>query len=282
MAGVDCSAGFILVAEKVKVAYSYNDKGRLEEGITESRGAHVHAVPTSDTAQTSSFISLSIAGMMCMENCGQTVQRALREIPGVDMAGSVSPADLTAAVEAIGFTASCIASTTTEKPTLGQDGAHPVWAIAVALGLVDRGCAMAWGDPCSCGDECRCVNCPQHGKHMKEDAFPSGWNGIKAADSSSSTKALPPLKRPQQPQQLRQQDAGAISDAQQAKSHQQGQRFGRRGCAQAFAQSLFQILETTDPNVVGWSSSGKTFRVRDRDKFCKEIMPKFSKREYEI
>eukprot|EP00752_Nemacystus_decipiens_P017281 g15483.t1 len=251
MAGVDCSAGFILVAEKVKVAYSYNDKGRLEEGITESRGAHVHAVPTSDTAQ-------------------------------VDMAGSVSPADLTAAVEAIGFTASCIASTTTEKPTLGQDGAHPVWAIAVALGLVDRGCAMAWGDPCSCGDECRCVNCPQHGKHMKEDAFPSGWNGIKAADSSSSTKALPPLKRPQQPQQLRQQDAGAISDAQQAKSHQQGQRFGRRGCAQAFAQSLFQILETTDPNVVGWSSSGKTFRVRDRDKFCKEIMPKFSKREYEI
>lgn len=33
--------------------------------------------------QTATFISLSISGMMCMENCGQTVQRALREIPGV-------------------------------------------------------------------------------------------------------------------------------------------------------------------------------------------------------
>lgn len=33
--------------------------------------------------QTSSFISLSVSGMKCMENCGQTVQQALREIPGV-------------------------------------------------------------------------------------------------------------------------------------------------------------------------------------------------------
>lgn len=33
--------------------------------------------------QTASFISLSVTGMMCMENCGQTVQRALREVPGV-------------------------------------------------------------------------------------------------------------------------------------------------------------------------------------------------------
>lgn len=33
--------------------------------------------------QTSSFISLNVAGMMCMENCGQTVQRALREVRGV-------------------------------------------------------------------------------------------------------------------------------------------------------------------------------------------------------
>lgn len=33
--------------------------------------------------QTSSFISLSVSGMMCMENCGQTVQQALKKVPGV-------------------------------------------------------------------------------------------------------------------------------------------------------------------------------------------------------
>ncbi|CAN0272070.1 unnamed protein product, partial [Hapterophycus canaliculatus] len=33
--------------------------------------------------QTSSFISLSVSGMRCMENCGQTVQRALQAVPGV-------------------------------------------------------------------------------------------------------------------------------------------------------------------------------------------------------
>lgn len=49
---------------------------------------------------------------------------------------------------------------------------------------------------------------------------------------------------------------------------------------QAFALSLFQMLETESPEVIGWSSSGKTFRVGDRDKFCKEIMPKFFKREF--
>lgn len=52
----------------------------------------------------------------------------------VDTAASVSPADLTAAVEAVGFTATCIASTTTEEPTLEQDGVNAVWAIASALG----------------------------------------------------------------------------------------------------------------------------------------------------
>lgn len=33
-------------------------------------------------------------------------------------------------------------------------------------GLVDRGCAMAWGDACNCGDDCKCVNCPQHMKKV--------------------------------------------------------------------------------------------------------------------
>eukprot|EP00903_Cladosiphon_okamuranus_P008324 g8008.t1 len=165
--------------------------------------------------QTSSFISLNVAGMMCMENCGQTVQRALREVPGVqsvtvhfptrtasvkvDTASSVSSADLTAAVEAIGFTASCIASTTTEEPSLGEDGVNAVWAIASALGLVDRGCAMAWGDPCSCGDECQCINCPYHGKNIKEASHAVDLV-LKAASLSNSTDPPPP-KQPQQQDQ---------------------------------------------------------------------------------
>lgn len=58
----------------------------------------------------------------------------VRWLEQVGMAPSVSPADLTSALEAIGFPASCIASTTTEEPTLEQDGVNAVWAIASALG----------------------------------------------------------------------------------------------------------------------------------------------------
>ena len=60
---------------------------------------------------------------------------------------------------------------------------------------------------------------------------------------------------------------------------QQEQRFGKRGSGQAFALGLFQILKTEDPKVIGWSSSGKAFRIGDSEKFCKEIMPRFFKRE---
>lgn len=52
----------------------------------------------------------------------------------VDPAASVSPTDLTSALDAIGFGSECIASTTTEEPTLEQDGVNAVWAIASALG----------------------------------------------------------------------------------------------------------------------------------------------------
>lgn len=45
------------------------------------------------------------------------------------------------------------------------------------LGLVDRGCAMAWGDPCTCGDDCMCVNCPQHMKKVRLECMRSWVRG---------------------------------------------------------------------------------------------------------
>lgn len=60
---------------------------------------------------------------------------------------------------------------------------------------------------------------------------------------------------------------------------QQEQRFGKRGSGQAFALGLFQILKTEDPTIIGWSASGKAFRIGDSEKFCKDIMPRFFKRE---
>lgn len=50
---------------------------------------------------------------------------------------NVSVGDLTAALDAIGFGSSCVATTTTEEPTLEQDGVNAVWAIASALGESD-------------------------------------------------------------------------------------------------------------------------------------------------
>lgn len=42
-------------------------------------------------------------------------------------------------------------------------------SLAACAGLVDRGCAMAWGESCNCGDDCKCVNCPQHMKKVGQD-----------------------------------------------------------------------------------------------------------------
>lgn len=52
---------------------------------------------------------------------------------------SVSPTVLTAALDAIGFSSSCIATSTTEEAPLEEAGVNAVWAIATALG----GC-LAW------------------------------------------------------------------------------------------------------------------------------------------
>lgn len=49
-----CCARFILVDETQKVVYSYNDQERLERGVPEPRGAHVHAATPADTAQVRS------------------------------------------------------------------------------------------------------------------------------------------------------------------------------------------------------------------------------------
>ena len=44
-----------------------------------------------------------------------------------------------------------------------QQNENAVWAIAEVLGLVDRGCPMAWGGACACDPIlCRCVNCKEH------------------------------------------------------------------------------------------------------------------------
>ncbi|CAM9478840.1 unnamed protein product, partial [Sphacelaria rigidula] len=58
---------------------------------------------------------------------------------------------------------------------------------------------------------------------------------------------------------------------------QQEQRFGKRGSGQAFALGLFQILKTEDPSIIGWSASGKAFRITDSERFCRDIMPRFFK-----
>lgn len=47
---------------------------------------------------------------------------------------SVSPAVLTAALDVIGFSSSCIATSTTEEAPLEEAGVNAVWAIATALG----------------------------------------------------------------------------------------------------------------------------------------------------
>lgn len=52
----------------------------------------------------------------------------------MDPDAEVSVQDLTSALDAIGFSSSCVASTTSNEPALGQDGVNAVWAIANALG----------------------------------------------------------------------------------------------------------------------------------------------------
>ncbi|CAB1112891.1 unnamed protein product [Ectocarpus sp. CCAP 1310/34] len=125
--------------------------GKAAAAAGDKAPERTRACSTSPPAeQTSSFISLSVSGMMCMENCGQTVQQALKKVPGVlsvtihfptrtasikvDTEANVTLGDLTSALDAIGFDSSCVATTTAQEPTLEQDGVNAVWAIANALG----------------------------------------------------------------------------------------------------------------------------------------------------
>ncbi len=96
----------------------------------------------------------------------------------------------------------------------------------------------------------------------------------------STDLCAPPLAASPSPPPQAGCGSGSGSDAQQT-SPRQGQSFGKPGSGHAFAPAFFQILRTEDPKVIGWSSSGKTFRVGDSEKFAEEIMPKwFNKREY--
>ena len=47
----------------------------------------------------------------------------------------------------------------------------------------------------------------------------------------------------------------------------------------SFPTKLYNLLETADPNIVGWLANGKGFRVHDMDKFIKDILPQFFNRK---
>lgn len=40
-------------------------------------------------------------------------------------------------------------------------------------------------------------------------------------------------------------------------------RFGKRGAPQAFPSKLYEILEGENPEIVGWTKTGRGFEVRD-------------------
>ena len=67
------------------------------------------------------------------------VFRMVTDVVQVEPDITVSPTVLTAALDAIGFSSSCIATSTTEESPLEEAGVNAVWAIASALG----GC-LAW------------------------------------------------------------------------------------------------------------------------------------------
>lgn len=43
-------------------------------------------------------------------------------------------------------------------------------------------------------------------------------------------------------------------------------RFGKRGAPQAFPSKLYEILEGENPEIVGWTETGRGFEVRGRYK----------------
>lgn len=43
----------------------------------------------------------------------------------------------------------------------------------------------------------------------------------------------------------------------------------------SFPQKLFNLIESEDPNIIGWCERGLSFRVIDIDRFAEEIVPKY-------
>ena len=65
----------------------------------------------------------------------------------VEPGANVTVTDLTTKLEDIGFESKCIATSTSEEPTLEEAGVNAVWAIASALGGLScvAGVPMEWG-----------------------------------------------------------------------------------------------------------------------------------------
>ncbi|CAM9881524.1 unnamed protein product, partial [Laminaria digitata] len=56
-------------------------------------------------------------------------------------------------------------------------------------------------------------------------------------------------------------------------------RFGKRGAPQAFPSKLYEILEGENPDIVGWTSTGRGFEVRDHARLSSEVLGRFFKQD---
>ncbi|CAM9742469.1 unnamed protein product, partial [Choristocarpus tenellus] len=56
-------------------------------------------------------------------------------------------------------------------------------------------------------------------------------------------------------------------------------RFGKRGAPQAFPSKLYEILDEEDPAIVGWTTTGKGFEVRNHERFSREILGRYFKQD---
>lgn len=56
-------------------------------------------------------------------------------------------------------------------------------------------------------------------------------------------------------------------------------RVGARGGPQLFAQKLFTLVEEEDPDIVEWLPDGLAFRVKDIQRFSREVLEKYFNRE---
>ncbi|CAN0018013.1 unnamed protein product, partial [Scytosiphon promiscuus] len=56
-------------------------------------------------------------------------------------------------------------------------------------------------------------------------------------------------------------------------------RFGKRGAPQAFPSKLYEILEGENPEIVGWTATGRGFEVRDHARLSSEVLGRFFKQD---